>query len=273
MTVASTSCHSRAKHHEMTREEFSASTPRLLNGAFCSATWMLDSFDVICKSRGPVFRFIPNRYPPGGTDTRMVRCPACGQLSPRDMAADDPCLDCQDVRFVAMVEKFQNDPTAAQLKDDLSARWWRSRPPSEEAATNPGALLHSRSIFSMACDVSDIVDDRLAEEQAFADNEPVTSDERPMGKGYLPLHKVLQHLTWLFNPKEGSTRPRGSQIFLLGEDINTLQAEIDHYHRKVEALGGQIAGHKFAELVIPSACRIDNPYKKDRPFRRRKIRR
>jgi hypothetical protein len=261
------------KPREMTRDEFLAAIPMLLNGTFCSARWLFDSFDVVCKGRERVFRFIPGRYPPGGADTRMVRCPACGQLYPRGIAEDEPCLDCQDGRFAARLDQYASDPAMAEMQGELSRRWWRSRPPSETAAIDPMALLESRSSFSMASEVRDFASDQAAEEQAFAGNEPVTSDERPMGKGYLPRRKALQHLSWLLSPKEASSRARACRIFLLGEDVNTLQTEIDYYHRRVEALGGEIAGRKLEELVMPSACRIDNPYKKDRPLRRRKIRR
>ena len=40
------------KHQEMTPEEFLAAIPKLLDGTFCSARWMLDSFDVVRKGRG-----------------------------------------------------------------------------------------------------------------------------------------------------------------------------------------------------------------------------
>jgi len=274
MTVASTTArHPRGKHKEMTSEEFLAAIPALLDGTFCSARWMLDSFDVVRKGSERVFRFVPGRYPPGGTDTRMVRCPACGKLSPRGVADDEPCLDCQDGQFVARVEQYESDVVMAEMKEELSKRWWRSRPPSEMAAIDPGALLESRSSFSLASDVRDFASDQRAEEQAFAGNEPVTSDERPMGKGYLSREAALRRLTWLFNPKESSTRARACRIFLLKEDTKTLQAEIDYYHRRVKALGGEIAGRKLEELVMPSTCRIDNPHKEDRPFRRRKVRR
>jgi hypothetical protein len=273
MTITTTASPPRGKHQEMTPEEFLAAIPTLLDGTFCSARWMLDSFDVVRKGRERVFRFVPGRYPPGGADTRMVRCPACGKLSPRGIARDEPCLDCQDGQFVSRIEQYESDPVMAEMKEELAKRWWRSRPPSEVAAVDPGALLESRSGFSLASDVRDCASDQRAEEQAFAGNEPVTSDERPMGKGAPPREMLLQRLRWLLNPKESSTRARGSQIFLLGEDIKTLQAEIDYYHRRVETLGGEIAGRKLEELVMPSTRRIDNPHKKDRPFRRRKTRR
>lgn len=271
MSVASTARLSPSKHLEMTPEEYQAAIPSLLNGTFCSARWMFDSFDVVRKGREPVFRFIPGRYPPGGPDTRMVRCPACGHLSPPD-AGDGRCLDCQDGEFAAKAEMYESDPVMADMKDELSKRWWRSRPPSQEAATDPGALLESRSSYSLANEAGDLANQR-AEEQAFAGNEPVTSDERPMRKGHLPRRDSLRHLTWLFNPKKSSTRDPGCRMFLLQEDAKTFQAEIDYYHDRVKALGGQIVGRKFEELIIPSAWRIDNPHKPDRPFRRRKTRR
>lgn len=252
---------------EMTPEEFLAAIPKLLNGTFCSASWMFDSFEVVRQGRGRGFRFVPGRYPPGGRDTRMVHCPACGQLLPRGLAADESCLDCQDGDFATRLERYESDP---EMKQELARRWWRSRPPSEEAATNPWALVESRSSMSLAIEVRDFAGDEMAEVQAFAGNEPVTSDERPMGKGCLPRHKALKWLTWLLNPKGGSTRARGSRMFLLAEDVETLKAEIDYYHRRVAAFDGQIAGLKFEDLVVPSACRIDNPYKADRPYRPRK---
>jgi len=273
MSVVVTPSRPASKPKEMTPEEFLAAMPRLLDGTFCSARWMFDSFDVIRRGCERVFRFVPGRYPPGGADTRMVRCPACGRLSPRGLATDEPCLDCQDGQFVAKVEQYESDPVMAEMKEELSKRWWRSRPLSEEAAIDLGALLQSRSAFSLASEVRDFASDQRAEEQAFAGNEPVTSDERPMGKGYLSREAALRRLAWLFNPKEGSTRARGCRIYLLSESTRTLQAEIDYYHRKVEALGGQVAGRKLEELVMPSTCRIDNPHKPDRTLRRRKVRR
>jgi len=125
----------------------------------------------------------------------------------------------------------------------------------------------------MASDVTDIVGDRLADEQAFAGNEPVTSDERPLGKAYMSHRKALERLAWLFNPKEGSTRARGCRIFLLEESVEALKAEIGYYNRQLEALRGEVAGVDLRRLVIPSAKWIDNPYRPDKPFRRPKSRR
>lgn len=119
-----------------------------------------------------------------------------------------------------------------------------SSPPA--FATCPGVELRpsvfSRSSFSLASDVRNFASDQIAEEQAFAGNEPVTSDERLMGKGCLPRHDALQYLTWLLNPKKASTRARGCQIFLLQEDDKTLRAEIDcgHCGRHVRLLADSI---------------------------------
>lgn len=264
---------SAGKPWDMTPREFELAIPKMLE-TFCSSRWMFDCFDPIGKPSGEVvFRFMPGLYPPGGSDTRMVRCPACRRLSPPDIVIGDACLDCQDARFVAMIEKYQNDPIAAQMKEELSARWWRSRPLTEEVATDPEAMLSSRSAFSLASEVTDFSAGRLADEQCFAGNEPVTNDERSIGMAEVSRKRVLAHLAWLFNPKEGSTRGRGSRVFLLDDSAETLKAEIDYYNHRFDALHGQLAGVDLRKLVIPSAKRIDNPYRPDRPLRRPRARR
>src|SRR5690349_19826955 len=110
---------------EFTRLEFEQATPRLLEKRFCSGRWLLDCFEAGWRDPdGLVYRFLPWVYPPGGRDTRMIRCPSCQRLGPPPIIVGERCLDCQDVDFVAKSEAYQNDPQVAQMQDELSARWW-----------------------------------------------------------------------------------------------------------------------------------------------------
>jgi hypothetical protein len=256
---------------ELSQEQFDEAAAELLARKFCSSAWLMDSFEVCWRGPGHAFfRFIPGVYPPGGKLTRMVRCSDCGRLSPRPADQSELCLDCQDGRFIERIERYRRNYTFRRwLYPGLAARWWRSREPLDQVVQNPASLFGTHSAFEVAGRVDDPAVEQATEEQIFAGEKLVTSDQ-PVSprRRSLSRQQVIAAVDRLFDSKPSPGRVPGSKLVVLNETYRSLRREIEYYERMLKSFGGQVPAREPERLVIPSARRIDNPYLPDLPYRK-----
>ncbi|KPJ77408.1 MAG: hypothetical protein AMS14_00610 [Planctomycetes bacterium DG_20] len=226
--------------------------PTLLGTAFCSARWLAALFEPVRQEGQVLYRYRRGAYPPGGKQSLMRTCPACGRMSPPNGVPGSACCDCEteaaQEAFLARLRTGHGRDLAA----DLQRRWWPRRVTDAEFVACPtaGAVL-GQDEGGLSVPETETQEGCAFDFAEWSDG-PLVPEDRPqrtsLGDYRVALAIALRRLS---PPKKEAGRHPGCRVVLLPETSDALKREIAYYRR--------------TGRVIPSARRWNHPYRPEPP--------
>jgi len=222
--------------------------PTLLGTAFCSARWLAASFETVHQEGQVLYRYRRGAYPPGGKQSLMRKCPACGRMRTPDGVPGSACCDCEsEAAQATSLARLRTGP-GRDLAADLQRRWWPRRVTYAEFVASPtaGAVL-GQDEGGLSVPETETQEGCAFDFAEWSDG-PLVPEDRPqrssLGDYRVALAIALRRLS---PPKREVGRHPGCQVVLLPETP--------------EALGREIAYYRRTGRIVPSARRYSHPYR------------